>query len=285
MNPTKKKKNIFNIFIILLLVITLIYLASFLLTPKKEGILLHFFDVGQGDATLIEVPQGQKVLIDGGPNDSVISKIDKIIPFYKRKIDVVILTHPHADHVTGLIKVLENYEIGDVYLTGVIHTTPEYLQFLEKLKEKNIPSHQVVAGDTLDFSGGIKMDFLYPKNSLGGKKVENLNNSSIVARLSWGKESALFTGDLEKENQYQLFSSSIKSDLLKVPHHCSNNAINKGFLERVDPKNTVIFVGRDNKFGHPTAQCLETLKSTKAYRTDYDGDIDFVMNQTEIKPL
>ncbi|MDD5693171.1 MAG: MBL fold metallo-hydrolase [Patescibacteria group bacterium] len=279
------KRNVFNLLILLLLTGTLIALIGTATKDREDGILLHFFDVGQGDATLIETPQNQKILIDGGPNDSVVSKLDKRIPFYQKRLDVVILTHPHADHLAGLIKVLDSFKVKEVYLTGVIYTTPEYFRFLEVIKEKNITTHAVFDGDYLDFGDGIKLNFLFPQKSLQGQKVDNLNNSSIVAKLTWGEKSALFTGDLEKEAQLQLLNSGIKAELLKISHHCSNDAVSETFLKKVDPKYSIIFVGKDNMFGHPTASCLNALKSTEVFRTDYNGDINFLMTKEKISHL
>jgi len=284
MDQNKSNKTIFNPFLMIVLAVILVYLVYSLLPDQQNSISINFFDVGQGDATLIEMPQGQKVLIDGGPNDSVVSKIDKSIVFYNRKIDAIVLTHPHADHLAGLLKTVESYEVKKVYLTGVSYSTPEYQQFIQSLQGNNIPVQQVVGGDYLDFGQGIKLNFVYPGVSMKNVTAENVNNSSIVTQLVWGKKSALFTGDLEKDAQISLISQNLRSDLLKVPHHCSSDALDSRLVTAVSPKYALISVGKDNKFGHPSKSCLNLLKSAQIFRTDYDGDVTFMMTQESLLP-
>lgn len=282
MEQIKSNKNIFNPFLLIVLAVISVYLLYSLIPSQQNSIKISFFDVGQGDSALIEMPQGQKVLIDGGPNDSVISKIDKSIPFYNRRIDAVILTHPHADHLLGLIKVIESYEVKKVYLTGVTYESPDYAQFLQTVHDNNIPTQEALGGDYIDFGEGIKLNFLYPKTSFKNREAENLNNSSIVARLVWDKESILFTGDLEKDVQPDLYEQSVDSELLKVPHHCSSDALDPRLLSLISPKYALISVGKDNKFGHPSKSCLNLLKNIQVFRTDYDGDVFFDMTKNSL---
>jgi len=273
-----KKKSVFSIFVLLGLVVILVVLGGSYLNPStKSAIALTFLDVGQGDATLIVTPNGQDVLIDGGPNDSVVAGLDENVPFYSHKLDAVVLTHPHADHVDGLVAVAKKYQISRVYMSGVTHTAPGYIAFLDVLKEKNVPVQLVKAGDKLEFEDGIRLDFLYPLTTLKDQKVENLNLTSIVSRLSWGKSSALIMGDLESEGQERLLASGqiLKSEILKVSHHGSKDSADAKFLAAVDPKYAVISVGKDNMFHHPSQDMLTALVGRIVYRTDYDGDIRF----------
>jgi len=281
-SPSKKS---INFFIVLLLVIVLGFTLNQIFQQPQDGILVDFLNVGQGDAAIIKTPAGQNVLIDGGPSDEVISRLDRLIPFYRRKLDAVILTHPHADHLTGLIKVVDSYSIETFYMTGVVYDTPEYQQLLEKLKTNKIPIKTVVSGDKLVFDSEIRLDFIYPAESLQEKTLENVNNSSIVTRLVWGESSVLFTGDLEKDKLNTLDRSSVKSDVLKVPHHCSSDGIDEKFIAAVSPRYAVISVGRDNVFGHPSSSCSNLLKGIQVYRTDQDGDITFMMQKDTIRPL
>jgi competence protein ComEC len=261
-------------------------LAFHAFAPESLKIQLHFFDVGHGDAALITTPNNQNVLIDGGPNDVVSQKLDDYLPFYHRSLDAVILTHPHADHLVGLLKVLDQYEVKRVYLTGVLHTTPEYLEFLEKIKTKKIDTKAVKSGDEMDFGDGIKLEILSPLTDLSQAKVENLNNSSIVAKLVYGEKKVLFTGDLEKEGQEKLLAANadLAADLIKIPHHGSKDAGYERFLEKVNFTMAVISVGKDNKFGHPAPSTLSILRNVAVFRTDYDGDINFEMDQKNILP-
>lgn len=278
----KKPKKLVNIFVIIIFLFILGYLLYVAFQKPENGVMIHFFDVGQGDATLIETPLRQNVLIDGGPSDIIASKLDKTIPFYHRSLDAVILTHPHADHLTGLLKVVDSYEIKAFYLTGVTYNTPEYLELLSALRKNNIQTHYVIAGDTLTFGEGLRLDFLYPRADTKDKAVENINNTSIVTKLSWGSESILMTGDIENEEQSNLDQTQLKTTLLKVPHHCSGDGLSSKFLERASPKYAVISVGKDNKFGHPAQSCLSSLRSVQVFRTDQDGDIDFRLTKDNL---
>jgi competence protein ComEC len=275
---TNKKRSSMSPITLFVLLTIFFALGYTLLQPKSGGNLkLTFLDVGQGDAILATIYNSQNILIDGGPNDSVVTKLDREIPFYAHRLKAVVLTHPHADHVSGLITVANKYQIEKVYMSGVTHTAPEYLSFLETLKKQNVPVQIVKAGDNLDFAEGIKLGFLYPLTIMKNKTVENLNNNSVITRLSWGKSSAIFMGDLETEGQDQLLASgqNVKSDIIKISHHGSKDSINPKFLSAVDPKYAIISVGRDNPFGHPSKDMLSLLVGRIVYRTDYDSNIRF----------
>lgn len=271
------KRKLARPLLLILLVVILVTLGYTLLQKPRDGLKLTFLDVGQGDAALAVTPKGQDILIDGGPNDSVVAKLDKNIPFYSHKLDAVVLTHPHADHVAGLVAVANKYQIDKVYMSGVTHTAPEYIAFLDVLTKHNVAVQIVKSGDSLDFGDGIRLDFLYPLVSLQGQTAENLNLTSVVTRLSWGKSSVLMMGDLEAEGQDKLLASgqNVASDILKVSHHGSKDSVDAKFLTAVNPKYAVIEVGKDNQFGHPSKDMLDLLTGRIVYRTDYDGDIRF----------
>lgn len=255
---------------------------------SSSSLELIFFDVGQGDSSLIISPSGKKILIDGGPSRSIINNLDKHLSLNDRRIDYIILTHPHADHVSGLPEVINRYQVGEIIMTGAIHTAPDYLEFLSLIKEKNIPTLIIDKPQELLIDDMV-FNFLEPSESFAEKRPANLNDSSIVFKLIYASTSVLYMGDFEDEES--LLASSminiLKSDLIKIGHHGSTNANDKDFLEIVRPQYAVVSVGKDNSFGHPHYRTLYYLKQmeTEIFRTDRSGDVIFIDNGRIIKPL
>ncbi|MFA5413658.1 MAG: ComEC/Rec2 family competence protein [Patescibacteria group bacterium] len=282
----KNKKLVMRLAGLFSAVIILAGVSFYQSFEESKALEVDFLDVGQGDAILIKTPDHQRILIDGGPSNAVLNKLGENFPFFDKEIDLVILTHPHADHLDGLIEVLKRYEVKKILSTGVIHTTPDYLAWLEEIKNQNVPMEIARAGETLDFGGGIKMEIFYPTEDLAGKQVENLNDTSIVAKLIFGQTSFLFTGDAEMEMEEKLINggADLKADVLKVAHHGSKNATSQNFLEKVQPKFAVISVGADNQFGHPNAMTVKRLENIGAeiFRTDEDGDVKIISDGEEI---
>lgn len=278
MSP-KLKRIIF--FITGLLAIVLVLLGVLLFQQKQgKGILeVDFLDVGQGDSILIKAPDNFDILIDGGPDSSVLNELGRNLPFYDRDIELMILTHPHSDHVAGLVEVLKRYEVKKVLYTGALHTSPDYLEWLRLIKEKNIPMEIVKAGDSFQFGASLSLDILYPFEELTNQKVKELNDSSIVSRLVYGQTSFLLMGDAPAEVEEQLLNSELtgqlQSDVLKVGHHGSRYSSSPEFLTAVKPQYAVIQVSKDNKFGHPHLSTLRKLENLgiKILRTDLDGEI------------
>ena len=235
--------------------------AGWLLSFNHQaGLSVTFFDVGQGDAALIRTAEGQNILIDGGPSRSILSKLGAYLPWTDRTIDLVILSHPHADHVTGLNHVLENYQVNHVLMSGALHTTSEYLRFLELIKEKNIPITIALAGQTFTLNGGVNIEVLWPIESLAQKEFTDLNESSIVNKVTYGDTAILFTGDTPLENEEAVLQSG-------------------QIIKAVSPQVAVISVGNNN-YGHPNADTVARLKSLVpvVLRTDEAGDITYISN-------
>lgn len=247
---------------------------------------LLFFDVGQGDAALIITPAGQTILVDGGPDNAVVEKLGRYLPPTVREIDEVILTHPHSDHVAGLVEVLKRYAVKRVVMTGITHTTDDYLEFLRLIRDKKITA-QLIDRPQEELIGGVVLQYLEPAESFLTARPDNLNNSSIVFRLVYGSSSAMFTGDFEQEELLASSSAPLKSDLLKVGHHGSTNANSQNFLRAVAPAYAIISVGADNTYGHPhyrTIYYLEQL-GAKIFRTDQSGDIEFDSDGAAFLPV
>lgn len=276
-NNFKNKKLVTRLVGLFSAIIILLGVSFYQSFEESMGLEVDFFDVGQGDAILIKTPDHQRILIDGGPNNAVVNKLGENLPFFDKEIDLVILTHPHADHLVGLIEVLKRYEVKKIISTGVAHPTPDYLTWLEEIKKQKVPMEIAKAGEILDFGRGIKMEILYPVEDLAGKQVENLNNTSIVGKLIFGRTSFLLTGDAEMEVWDELISRGVdlKADVLKIAHHGSKNATSKNFLEKVQPKFAIISVGENNSFGHPSRIILNHLENIGAQilRTDEQGDV------------
>lgn len=237
---------------------------------------VNFCDVGQGDAIFVKSPSHYQMLIDGGPSSRVLDCLAREMPFWDRSIDLVVLSHPHADHLTGLLEVLKRYNVGQILSTDATHTSPEFLEWLKIIKEKNIPfevSYQVSA---IDLGAGAKADILYPKQSFKDKEVSDLNETSLVLRLEYAGVSFLFPGDLEEDRQKLLSTISTSSTFLKVPHHGSKKALDLSFLETVKPKVAVISVGENNRYGHPAQETIDKLinRGIEIKRTDKDGTVE-----------
>ncbi len=251
-----------------------------------------FFDVGQGDAILIKTSEGHRILIDGGPDPSILEKLSAEMPFWEREIDLIVLTHPHADHMNGLIDVLERYEVRSVLWTGVSAEGPSLERWEEAISGTDIliaRAGQRIKGDT------FRLDILHPFVSIEGETVGDLNTTSIVARLISVDGSHLFTGDAYASNERELIEAEsrctedgsisaicrvmvLNSDLLKVGHHGSKTSTSREFLEAVSPSVAVISSGGNNRYGHPHPETLEALTDygIRILRTDTDGDVKVV---------
>jgi competence protein ComEC len=240
---------------------------------------LVFLDVGQGDAIFIQSPKGQQVLIDGGPDPAVLlARLGEQMPFWDRTLDLVILTHPDADHLTGLVSVLERYRVGEVIESGYGTDSPTYLRWRELLDEGAIPALEGRAGTQIALDGGAHLTLLHPGPEPVSGTDADANNNSIVARLTMGQFSALLPGDIEAEVEGRLVHSGaeLTSVVLKAPHHGSDTSSSAAFLDAVRPQIVVISVGRDNRFGHPSPQVLDRLAGFTTLRTDERGTVELL---------
>jgi competence protein ComEC len=235
---------------------------------------VYFFDVGQGDAELIKTPYGQNILIDGGPDDKVLAELGRHLPFLERDIDLLILTHPHDDHVSGLLKVMEKYRIGKILMTSAASDAPPFREFLRVVAEKGTPLAGVDGKQRISLGADLFLDILHPELSDLGS---DLNEGSIVVKLIYKNKNFLFTGDAGLKTEAKLLSGGVdlRADVLKVGHHGSETASSLDFLRAVAPRFAVIEVGEGNQFGFPKADTLWRLRKVGAlvWRTDLDGTI------------
>ena len=279
MIPEKMKKFIPVLIGILFLSNFLTWLAVFDLS-QPQLLEVSFFDVGQGDSIFIETPQRHQILIDGGLDSTVLEKLGKEMPFWDRTLDLVVLTHPDFDHVSGLIEVLKSYKVENILWTGVISDKPEAQEWKAVLEKENARVVMAQAGEKIIADGAV-FEVLYPFESLEGKAPESLNNSSIVMRMDFGEQSFLFTGDIYKsvENEILQAGENVNSDFLKVAHHGSKNSSASEFIGEVSPEVAIIQVGKDNTYGHPASTTLETLEEygiKNIIRTDLAGSIKII---------
>jgi|SRR3989344_2340532 len=237
-----------------------------------------FFDVGQGDAIFIETPQGHQILIDGGPvRQLAAEKVGKALPFWDKSLDLVVLTHPDADHITGLVGALERYAIGNVLWTGVEADTNIFALWKAALEAEGARIALARVGQKVvwsEDSTSAFMEILYPDAfSIAGEKATN--DTGIVSKLVFGSHSFLFTGDITKAVEQKLVSQGInlRADILKVPHHGSKYSSSEAFLAAVSPVVAVIQVGAKNSYGHPTQEVLSRLGNIPVLRTDEKSDI------------
>ncbi|MCX6760364.1 MAG: MBL fold metallo-hydrolase [Candidatus Nealsonbacteria bacterium] len=256
---------------------------------KQKYLEVTFFDVGQGDASFIIAPNNNQILIDGGPTSAVISKLAKEMPFYDRIIDLVILTHPDYDHLTGLLDVLKRYKVKNILWTGVIIDTPQFSEWQKLLSKEDANVVIAKTGERVIIQSDplIYFDILYPDKDLEGNNVKNTNDTSVISRLVFDNSSFLFTGDATEKIDPELAVENFRSDVLKVAHHGSKDSMTDDFLNLVLPKIAVISVGKDNSYGHPNIETLEKLNKSgiQVLRTDEIGDVRFVSDGKNIKAV
>jgi len=235
---------------------------------------VDFLNVGQGDAELIKTPYGQNILIDGGPDNKVLSELGRNLPFLSRRIDLIIDTHPHDDHVMGLIFVLKKYHVGRILMTEAPSAAPPFQEFLKTIRLKKTPVIIEDGQEKITLGPDLTLEVLSPgKNEIGA----DLNEDSIVAKLIYKNKSFIFTGDAGDITEAKLLAEKVdvKVDVLKVGHHGSETASSLNFLQAAAPQYAVIECGLNNQFGFPRADTLWRLAKAgaKILRTDLNGTI------------
>lgn len=258
-----------------------------------ENLKVHYIDVGQADSILIQTPLGKSILIDAGNNSDGEAVVNYLLSQGVKKLDLVIGTHPHEDHIGGLDTVIDKFDIGSIYMPKVSNNTNAFLDVLTSIQNKGSSVSTPIPNTTIDIDKYLEIQVLAPNSN----EYEDLNNYSIVLKVIYKNTSYLFEGDAEDVSEKEILSkpSYLKADVIKVGHHGSSNSSTLGFLKVVSPKYAVISVGKGNTFGHPAIETLSRLASLniQIYRTDgvgtivseSDGDtIKFNKNASAIKP-
>jgi competence protein ComEC len=225
-------------------------------SPTKY-LTVAFLNIGQGDAIYIESPTHNKVMIDGGPPRIVLSELRKVMHFYDRTIDTLIVTNPDADHISGFIDILNLYTITRVLEPGTHSTTQTFAALEKSVQEKNVSTVTAQRGMVLHLGSGADLEILFPDQDVSTWKT---NDGSIVARLTYGSTSVMFTGDApNKTEEYVLTldGNRIKSDILKAGHHGSRTSASESFVFAVNPEYAVISAAKKNKYGHPHKETLD----------------------------
>ena len=239
---------------------------------------VYFLDVGQGDAILVVAPDGRQILVDGGPSPTaLLSELGDLLPFWDRSLDLVVLTHPDGDHITGLIPLLDRYRVVQVLDTRLSDTAPEAAAWLAGLAQNGVPRTYAERGMRLAV-GDLAFTVLHPGPTPLTGTASDDNNNCIVLRVNYRQTCLLLTGDAEQAAEADMLAAGlpVRCDVLKVGHHGSNGSTSAPFVAAVAPRLAVIQVGADNTFGHPHPDVLERLAGVEILRTDLNGRIEVV---------
>lgn len=254
-----------------------------------ERLCVTFLDVGQGDAIFIESPTGVQALVDGGRDSSVLRGLGEEMGFFDKTIEYVFATHPDADHIGGLIDVLERYKVGAIILTDNVNDTPVADMFDEYVAIEGALLGRALRGNVYELGGGAEIEILFPDRDV--RDIES-NTSSIIMQVRYGETEFLLTGDSPKsieEYVLALDGEALESDVLKIGHHGSRTSTSEEFLSAVDPRFGVVSAGKDNSYGHPHKEVTELLESqgVDTKNTADLGSIRFISDGVtlEVDPL
>ena len=236
--------------------------------PSAGELQITYLDVGQGDSSFIHLPDGESILIDAGNPENGQEIVQYIQGTGEDTLDYVIATHPHADHIGGMAEVIQAFEVENVYMPEVSHTSQTYGNLLNTIEAEGLTTQTAKAGEVLFDDGTLRAEFLAPISD----SYSGLNNYSAVLKLSYGDKAFLFMGDAEGEVEREILESGadVSADVLKVGHHGSDTSSTREFIEAVQPSYAIISVGEGNSYGHPSPTTLETLSDIGAdiWRTD-----------------
>ncbi|OQB14775.1 MAG: ComEC family competence protein [Firmicutes bacterium ADurb.Bin193] len=283
-----KKRRIITILAFLLIALGLLAVTSCnnfgTSANRQRGLTeLHFIDVGQGDSIFIRLPNGRTMLVDAGTKNAEQTVTRYIKSKKVSRIDILIATHPHEDHIGAMTGVINEFEIGSIYMPKVSANTKTFESPLGAIKSKGLSVNSAKGGMVLSDSGDFKTEFLAPN----GNSYNELNDYSAVLKITHGSTSFLLTGDAEKTSEDEMIRGgyNLSADVLKVGHHGSHTSSSPEFLSAVSPQIAVISCGRDNSYGHPAENTLLALADIKAevYRTDEKGTIVITSDGKNIK--
>ena len=250
------------------------------INTNNDLLKVHYLDVGQGDSIFVELPNNETMLIDAAESNQSENIINYLKNLNYQKIDYVIGTHPHTDHIGGLKDIINTFEIGKIYMPKVVSTTKTYESLLMAIKDKNLKINTAKAGTSIIDTDALKINILAPNNSI----YTELNNYSVVTKITYGTTKFLFMGDSEKliENEIK---ENVTADVIKIGHHGSNTSSSIDFIKKVNAKYGIISVGLNNKYNLPKEETITNWENsgTKIYLTSTNGTIRASSDGTNIK--
>ncbi len=266
--------------VLLVLVLLFVTISIFYLDWRysKRGLTFAMMNVGQGDALFIESPTGTQIIVDGGPGKNILKELPKLMPFWDRSIDAMVITNPDKDHISGFTDILKLYTVDTVFEPGTINDSGTYKNIEKEIKNKKIPDILAKKGMNIDIGGGAYLEVLFPDRDVSMGEV---NDGSIVMRLIYGETSIMLTGDATVKTEGIILKNekkeNLESDILKIGHHGSRTSSSYDFVQAVHPKYALISDGANNSYGHPHKETLKTLTDlgVEVLRTDELGTIVF----------
>lgn len=250
------------------------------INTNNDLLKVHYLDVGQGDSIFVELPNNETMLIDAAESYQSENIINYLKNLNYQKIDYVIGTHPHTDHIGGLKDIINTFEIGKIFMPKVVSTTKTYESLLMAIKDKNLKINTAKAGTSIIDTDTLKINILAPNNSI----YTELNNYSVVTKITYGTTKFLFMGDSEKliENEIK---ENVTADVIKIGHHGSNTSSSIDFIKKVNAKYGIISVGLNNKYNLPKEETITNWENsgTKIYLTSTNGTIRASSDGTNIK--
>lgn len=270
----KRKKVLFRL---ILFMVGILIVSNIVLKFKKTSLdtsnkmLIHFIDVDQGDSILVQV-NNQNLLIDSGPSSAKEKLFNYLNSINVKTFNYIIATHPHEDHIGNMSSIINNFKVLNFYAPKATSNTKAFETMVESLSRKSLKINVIKANiNSMDLGKNTKVEFFSPNNST----YDNMNNYSPIFKITYGQTSFLFTGDAEELIESEVINKNynLKADLLKIGHHGSSTSTSKRFFESINPKISVISVGENNTYNHPTEKVLSTINNSKILRTDLDGNI------------
>lgn len=250
------------------------------INTNNDLLKVHYLDVGQGDSIFVELPNNETMLIDAAESYQSENIINYLKNLNYQKIDYVIGTHPHTDHIGGLKNIINTFEIGKIFMPKVVSTTKTYESILMAIKDKNLKINTAKAGTSIIDTDDLKINILAPNNST----YTELNNYSVVTKITYGTTKFLFMGDAEKLSENEI-KENVTADVIKIGHHGSNTSSSIDFIKKVNAKYGIISVGLNNKYNLPKEETITNWENsgTKIYLTSTNGTIRASSDGTNIK--